>query len=83
MSSLTVRNIDPSLKTKLRIRAARNGHSMEQEVRVILQRALETVPQPEKHPGDAIRDHFAALGGVELEIPPRETGRGPPDFSQW
>ena len=81
MSSLTVRNIDAPLKSKLRIRAARNGHSMEQEVRVILQTALNGNEPPEMHIADKIHRRFAALGGVELELPPREMGREPPDFS--
>ena len=33
MASITVRNLDDSLKRRLRIRAAENGRSMEQEVR--------------------------------------------------
>ena len=41
MSSLTVRNLDPALKERLRVRAAEHGHSMEAEVRRILQNALK------------------------------------------
>ena len=37
MSSLTVRNLDESVKNRLRVRAARHGRSMEEEVRQILQ----------------------------------------------
>src|SRR5215207_9896615 len=36
MASLTIRNIDDALKTRLRIRAAERGHSMEAEARRIL-----------------------------------------------
>jgi phosphopantothenoylcysteine decarboxylase/phosphopantothenate--cysteine ligase len=36
MASLTVRQIDDSLKRRLRLRAAQNGRSMEDEVRVLL-----------------------------------------------
>ena len=39
MSTLTVRNIDDDLKQRLRLEAARHGHSMEEEVRRILRRA--------------------------------------------
>ncbi len=37
MASLTIRNIDDDLKRKLQVRAARNGRSMEQDLRLALQ----------------------------------------------
>ena len=39
MASLTVRQLDDTLKKLLRLRAARHGRSMEDEVRVILREA--------------------------------------------
>ena len=47
MTSLTIRGIDDTLKRALRIRAAENGQSMEEEVRQILRKALG-VPSPEE-----------------------------------
>ena len=44
MASITVRNLDEELKRRLRIRAAENGRSMEQEVRDILRAALDEEP---------------------------------------
>jgi len=41
MASLTVRQLDEKLKTLLRVRAARNKRSMEDEIRVILRQAAE------------------------------------------
>jgi phosphopantothenoylcysteine decarboxylase / phosphopantothenate---cysteine ligase len=41
MASLTVRQLDEKLKKLLRMRAARRGRSMEDEVRVILRQAAE------------------------------------------
>jgi len=41
MASLTVRQLDEKLKKLLRLRAARHGRSMEDEVRVILREAAE------------------------------------------
>ncbi len=41
MASLTVRRLDDKLKKLLRLRAARNSRSMEDEVRVILKHAAE------------------------------------------
>ncbi len=42
MASLTVRQLDERLKKLLRLRAARHGRSMEDEVRVILKEAAES-----------------------------------------
>jgi phosphopantothenoylcysteine decarboxylase/phosphopantothenate--cysteine ligase len=41
MASLTVRQLDDGLKKLLRLRAARNGRSMEDEIRVILRAAAD------------------------------------------
>jgi plasmid stability protein len=81
MSSITVRNLDPALKERLRVRAAEQGHSMEAEVRRILATTLNAPPKP---PGENIYDRiharFASAGGVELALPPREPVRDPPRF---
>ena len=45
MTQLTIRGIDDKLKRALRLRAAENGWSMEEEVRRILRAAL-AVPSP-------------------------------------
>ena len=47
MASLLIRGLDDQLKRQLRIRAAENGRSMEEEVRRILHVALG-VPSPEE-----------------------------------
>ena len=54
MSSLTVRNLDESVKNSLRVRAARHGRSMEEEVRQILQNivAPEQAGQLARKPPD-------------------------------
>ena len=41
MASITVRNLDEWVKQRLRVRAAANGRSMEQEVRDILRAAVD------------------------------------------
>src|SRR5581483_7016155 len=41
MASLTVRQLDDKLKKLLRLRAAKSGRSVEEEVRVILKAAAE------------------------------------------
>lgn len=40
MASVTIRNLEDELKTRLRIRAAMNGRSMEEELRAILRAEL-------------------------------------------
>jgi phosphopantothenoylcysteine decarboxylase/phosphopantothenate--cysteine ligase len=48
MASLTVRKLDDALKAELRLRAARNGRSVEDEVRVILREAAHQSPTADK-----------------------------------
>ena len=79
MASITVRNLDEGVKKRLRVRAADNGRSMEEEVRLILREAVEPETRGENL-AEAIRARFAPLGGVELELPPREPMREPPKF---
>ena len=52
MASITVRNLDDGLKRRLRIRAAENGRSMEQEAREILKHALEEEAGTRQEPGN-------------------------------
>ncbi len=79
MASITIRNLDDGVKTRLRVRAATNGRSMEEEARVILREAVEEEPS-EKGLGTKLHKLFKPFGGVELEIPPREPMREPPGF---
>lgn len=77
MASLTIRNLDDRLKLRLRVRAAERGRSMEEEVREILREAVGEAPAAPDL-GRAIHARFAALGGVELELPARGPMREPP-----
>ena len=72
MASITIRNLDDDVKTRLRIRAAEKGRSMEEEVRLILREAVGREEAPAKGLGTAIHERFKPLGGVDLELPPRE-----------
>jgi plasmid stability protein len=79
MAMLTIRNLDPTIKERLRVRAAEHGRSMEAEVRGILQTVLSSPPpSPERNLYERIRARFAPIGGVDLELPPREPARDPP-----
>lgn len=62
MASITIRDLDDTVKRKLRVRAAQHGRSTH---------------EPENLAA-AIRRHYAPLGGMELDIPQREPMRKPP-----
>ena len=79
MASITIRNLDDDVKTRLRVRATDNGRSMEDEARLILREALGR-KLPPRNLASAIRARVAPLGGVDLELPPREPGRETPSF---
>lgn len=80
MGSITVRNLDDSIKTGLRLRAARHGCSMEQEVRSILQQALTSDTQPPQSFAELVNRRFKNLGAEDLPVPARQTGRSLPSF---
>lgn len=81
MASITIRKLDDDLKRRLRIRAAEHGRSMEGEAREILRLAVgEKKPPPSKSLVEEIRSYVAPVGGVDLELPPREPPREPPKF---
>ena len=61
MASITIRNLDDEMKTRLRVRAAEHHRSMEEEVRIILR--------------DAVSDGGA--GPRDLAAFPRECFRAP------
>jgi plasmid stability protein len=69
MPSLSIRKVDEETLARLRIRAARHGISMEEEVRRILQRA---VAAPERLGDLAVRLFAPAYGGEEFKLPERE-----------
>jgi plasmid stability protein len=84
MATMTIRNLDDDLKALLRLRAARHGQSMEEEARSILRAALAGRVEDDSGAAlyAAIRTRVEPLGGVELELPPREPQGDPPDFSE-
>lgn len=76
MATLTIRDLDDAVKTRLRVRAARNGRSMEAEARVILRAVLDEPAAP-RGLGSRIQQRFAdledsaGLDGGDLSLPPR------------
>ncbi|PMS23958.1 plasmid stabilization protein [Trinickia dabaoshanensis] len=74
MASMTIRNIDEQLKSRLRVQAAHHGRSMEDEARDILRAALSTQADAARQSLiDSIRSRMSPLGGVDLALPARET----------
>jgi plasmid stability protein len=82
MASLTIPNFDDAIKAQLRLHAARHGRSMEEEVRTILRQAVRAPAGSSGGLGlgSRIHTHFAALGGVELDLPERTSPARPAQF---
>jgi plasmid stability protein len=83
MATLTIRNLDDELKSRLRIRAAQHDHSMEEEARSILRDVLSDSKDvgEEAGIGTRIRNRLSSVGGVELDLPARaERPRSPENF---
>ncbi len=77
MASLTIRKLDDAIRDALRLRAARNGRSVEDEVRVILRDASQNSPSlaapaprvaAQDRPGQPARGAAADLSRVTLII---------------
>ena len=79
MTSITIDSLDDKVLARLQRRAAGNDRSIEREIEAILASAVAG-PVGRKGLADSIRSRFADLGGVELELPPSQPPRDPPDF---
>jgi plasmid stability protein len=80
MAALNIRNLDETVKRRLKVRAARHGRSMEAEARAIL---ADAVSEPADSAGlfTTILDRFGVLGGVDLDLPARGEPARAADFS--
>lgn len=81
MASITIRNLDEALKQRLRVEAARHGHSMEEEVRLILRGALDE-REPPARLGTRIRHRFADAEHGGFEAPARGDSPQPADLGE-
>jgi len=77
MASLSVRKLDDETLSRLRVRAARHGVSMEEEARRILRDAVSAPDQM----GDLALRIFGPKHGVDLELPER-TPHEPLDLTE-
>jgi plasmid stability protein len=68
MAQLVVRNIEDSVKSRLKRRAAHRGRSMEEEVRDILRDAVKEEETSAGGLGTAISSRFRKLG-LKFDIP--------------
>jgi antitoxin FitA len=68
MARLSILNLNEETYQRLRDRAQRNGVSIEEEVRSILEQAVA----PRERLGDLFLEVFGPKRGVDLEIPERE-----------
>jgi plasmid stability protein len=86
MATLTIRNLDDSVKQALRERAARHGVSMEEEARVLLRRSVNG-QESEKPSRETFYDRVMALrekyGTFDLETPPRTEIAGERTAFDW
>jgi antitoxin FitA len=82
MPTLTIRQLDEKTKTRLRVRAAHHGRSMEEEAREILRSALTTSSPMNGNLAEAIRRRFAGFGGIDLQLPRRDPVRQAPRFDE-
>jgi plasmid stability protein len=78
MVSITIRNLDATTKTRLRVRAAHRNRSMEDEARTILRLALADDVVAPTDLAKAIALRFQGLDASDLAIPARESMREPP-----
>jgi phosphopantothenoylcysteine decarboxylase/phosphopantothenate--cysteine ligase len=70
MASLTIRKLDDAIRDALRLRAARSGRSVEDEVRVILREASQGMPAISAPEPDTARHptHGAAKGLARVTL---------------
>ena len=69
MASITIRNLDEDIKTRLRVQAAQNNRSMEEEARLILRQALSPADSV-SNLADLALELFGKEHGIQLEDHP-------------
>jgi len=82
MASVTIRKIDEAVKAKLKERAARNGRSLETELREALVALAAGEPKDRRNMAERIRARVEPLGGVELAGFPRAPIPAPIAFDE-
>lgn len=83
MAAISVRDLNDDVAARLKLRAARNGRSMEAEVRAILTESLADGENDQPNLGQALRERFAHLGGVDVDIPDRKDAPRAAELPEW
>jgi plasmid stability protein len=78
MTAISIRNLAPEVKARLRVRAAEHGRSMEAEIRAILVDAV--AEQRQVGLFDSLRAISLEHGGVDLDLRQKRRGQRPVDF---
>jgi antitoxin FitA len=79
---IAIRNLNDETKRLLKQKASQKGHSLEEEVRLTLDKAVNPAAR-KTGVGTAINKMFKEVGGSDLEVFPRDMHRPPPDFADW
>ena len=79
MNEIAIRGLDERKMFRLRALAAIHDRTVEEEAAELLRQAIGG-DKSAKEIAESIRSRFTALGGFELELPPRDHPREPPNF---
>ena len=74
MTTLTIHELDPAVEQRLRDRAVRHGHSIEEEAAHILEQAVASAEDEPRNAYEAMRRHFRDLD-LPIRSPAREVPR--------
>ena len=78
MTTITIRNLDESLKRWLQVRTALNGRSVEAEVHVSLAAAVQDPPSATGEDlGTTLHLRFIAFWNTDFETPSRQLSARP------
>ena len=77
VTAISIRNLDPDVKARLRVRAAEHGRSMEAEIRAIL---VDAVTERPMGLFDALRTISLEHGGVDLDLHSKSRRQRPVDL---
>ena len=80
MSSITIRNLPDATKETLRVRAAKQGISLEAYTRGILQKVSQEEAESGQNLAEIARQCFGPDRGIDLDLPPRGGNRPPVSF---
>ena len=79
MAALTIRNLDESIKSAIRVRAAQHGISMEEEARRLLREAVSRSSSPTPM-GQRLLARFGETATEDFSVPERHRPRTAPEW---